>query len=165
MIPNPIIARDISFDMIKSLEPGDRVIALMNIVERPFLLQEAYTSYFVKTVHKEGLNKKKTLVEFVRVMIVDGKVKENPKYKALCTELSKLGVRLVECTPEVLAPYKFPGDIIARIRGASETDVICLVGDRDPETPVDSYTAKLFFGGEAAETYISKLRALVSQLS
>ena len=46
-IDNPYVARDVSFELIRTISKGASVWATMDLVARPFLLKNAYTSYLV----------------------------------------------------------------------------------------------------------------------
>ena len=164
IITNPFQARDVSFSLIETLKPKDKIIATMNLVERGYLLEDAYRSYFIKDVHREPMRNKKTQVEFIRIMILDEAIKQNENYIDLKTQLQEIGVKILECSPELIAPYSFPGDIILRVRGESESDIVCLVGDRDPHTPTDQYEAKLVFA-EKAKKVQRQAESLIGQIN
>lgn len=164
-IGNPYIARDISFKLIETIKKHDTLIAFMNLAARPFLLKEEYTSYF-NYIHKKGLLRKKTSVTFTRILIVNDTVKESAEYTAFVAKQKTLRITVLECPLDKFQTHNFPGDLLIRLRGDSRKDDICLLGDKDPETPLDKYEAKVLCGeNQQFDHWLQKAEALIEQIS
>lgn len=163
LISNPFIARDISFHIISSIRPHDTITATMNVAERPFLLADTYRNFFLKNLHEPVLKPRRTNIQFTRIIISNLDQRNTPQYQDLVAKFRALGITVYESTPLQFSQHGLPGDIILRIRGSSDKDLLCLVGDKDPHSPADEYRALLVFGDNVQE-YRNKCSALISEL-
>ncbi len=157
-ISNSIDARDLSFDLIGSANSGDLIVASMNLIDRPFLLESEFTSYFYG-IHRKAIEKTPTL-EITRILIVNDELRECDHYSAYRKTQEQIGIRILECMPEVYSRY-FSGDFLIRASDCGSNSHICLLGDGDPSNPVDSYEVSVTHG-EHAEEYYNKALVLMA---
>jgi hypothetical protein len=155
-IRNPQVARDLSFDILGRSRANDEILASLNLVERPFLLGRQYRTYFNdrNRLAVEGASKK---LSITRVLVVNDPIRATVDYQALKKEQENIGVTIVECSPADYSLH-FDSDVIIRLgRGNKE----CLLGGKDPKTPLDSYRA-VYVTGAAVDEFTSRFRALLS---
>jgi len=147
-IYNPIVARDLSFDMIKRLKGSDTFVASMNLAERRHLLGSKYTGYFNR-LNKDAVEALARKDALIRIVVADEDTKSDKLYEDFVTAQRKMGINVLECDYQDYVAYVNTGtDVALRVSGRHQE---CLVGGREPKTPLDRYEATYVIGNAATE--------------